>query len=536
MAIIDIQPRSAETPSTWTRMRRAFGAAGDVRSTFAALQEAITRTAVGAAKTSLRLGSVASQLKRTNAALSEMLRLAGGLTDEIKRVAVSSHEADQAASEMSRLTAEGRTLSSQGSASTEQLQTQMRQTVERIDRLFGDVQAIMQVSKVIDDIARQTQLLSFNASIEAARAGEQGRGFAVVAKEVGMLAEGTAQRTREIKSLLDNITADLGPAREAVEKSEGLVETAAEQSHAVGQAMNRLAKLSTDVAGHMQSISTTVNQQRMGVEDVFAKLQAATDSVETISADAEAMTAATFQLSELTEDTFQHFARNDAGTIFNRCLAHARELARRSTKIFEDAIDSGKCSLQDVTEFDYKEIKGAEIRSLAHLFDVSRVPSSGFTPPKYHTRYDAHVDVALKTAMDDIKSRESVMTFALLIDLNSYGPIHNSEYCKDWVGIPEKDLVGNRIKRFFFDQRVLVRGARVGLGTAGAALPNQSRREDFVRAGCPMTEDAGSTEEFLVQTYARDTGAIVTVITAPVFVKGQRWGAVLLGWNSDGSR
>jgi methyl-accepting chemotaxis protein len=35
-----------------------------------------------------------------------------------------------------------------------------------------------------------------------------------------------------------------------------------------------------------------------------------------------------------------------------------------------------------------------------------------------------------------------------------------------------------------------------------------------------------------VQTYARDTGAIVTALTAPVFVKGERWGAVLLGWNA----
>ena len=33
----------------------------------------------------------------------------------------------------------------------------------------------------------------------------------------------------------------------------------------------------------------------------------------------------------------------------------------------------------------------------------------------------------------------------------------------------------------------------------------------------------------LVQTYARDTGAIVTVLTVPLFVKQRRWGAVLLG-------
>ena len=185
--------------------------------------------------------------------------------------------------------------------------------------------------------------------------------------------------------------------------------------------------------------------------------------------------------------------------------------------------------------FEYKEIRGAQIRSLAHLFDVSHVPSGGFEPPKYHTRYDAVVDVALQEVMDEIKAREPEMIFALLIDLNSYGPIHNSEYCRDWTGVPAKDLVGNRIKRFFTDQRVLVRGARVGLSRA-AALPNQATREDFLRAGCQLTEAPGAADEFLVQTYARDTGAIVTVLTVPLFVKHQRWGAVLLGWNADGSR
>src|SRR5687768_1983371 len=237
----------------------------------------------------MRLGSVSAQLGHAREALDEMLRTSGALNEDVQRIQVAARHTDAAASEMKRVAGDGRGLGLEAEESSRQLQAQMRATVERIDRLFDNVQAVLQASKVIDDIARQTQLLAFNASIEAARAGEQGRGFAVVAREVGTLAESSAQRTAEIKSLLERVTSDLAPAREAMGRSEGLVDDTAGHARSLGRAMEKLATLSDDVASHMRSISGAVGQQREGIEDVFMRLKSATEAVRAMDDDARAI-------------------------------------------------------------------------------------------------------------------------------------------------------------------------------------------------------------------------------------------------------
>ena len=91
------------------------------------------------------------------------------------------------------------------------------ETSKKIKRLSESSQKISKVVSLIGNFTTQTQLLALNASIEATRAGEYGRGFSVVADEVRSLARQSADATREIEKLVQDIQSETGAVSTAMD-------------------------------------------------------------------------------------------------------------------------------------------------------------------------------------------------------------------------------------------------------------------------------------------------------------------------------
>jgi len=508
------------------------GGSAQLNQDLVVLEKVINRSAAGAARTSVRVQGLAREIDQILTSTRAIQETLEGLGANISQSASAAEEGAESTRRMADLTLQGRQESDQAVSTVRELQQQTQITSERLESLMGHILKVNEVSTVIGEIADRTGMLSLNAAIEAAHAGAAGRGFAVVADEVRKLADRTSRQTQEIADLLEAIRKDLDPAREAMDRSLNLASETRSQVEAVEQRFSGIANLAESTAGNVSSIALTSMAEREAAQTLVDASGRLIESTGMLKTGADALAQDAFSLSHLSEEGHRHLAPYDTGSLFHRALGLARELATTSAGILEAPVAEGRLREADLLALDYREIRGSEIHGLSRFFNVLHVPPEGFTPPKYRTAYDALVEQPLQEAFDRILDVEPRLTFALVIDLNSYAPSHNRRFSQDWAGQPDKDLAGNRVKRFFTDNLVLVRGARHGLGEAAEALSDRARRPDFQRVA-DLGENPSGRLDFLVQTYARDTGAIITVITVPLHVCGQRYGASLLGWSSD---
>ena len=77
-----------------------------------------------------------------------------------------------------------------------------KEILSQIGMLAEETKLVKDTVSLINDVAEESNLLSFNASIEAARAGASGAGFMVVAEEIRKLAEQSLTASKRIE---DNI-------------------------------------------------------------------------------------------------------------------------------------------------------------------------------------------------------------------------------------------------------------------------------------------------------------------------------------------
>ncbi len=408
----------------------------------------------------------------------------------------------------------------------------VRETVQHAESYVSATTAAgdraAKILDLIDAISSETTLLSLNAAIEAAHAGDAGAGFGVIADEIRRLAEGTSQATSEIAGVIAGVAEASGSMSRttaaAVAQTAGVFDETTRMQGTVGELRNELngtLQQASEVAG-------VVEQQLAALAQVRTATQMALRRVE--SDTVAATDSRRLELALLGMRAHGLAARRPLGIVAESIRSLGHSVAEQMDAVFDAVIARRELRLDDFFDTSYVELKGPLIARLGRLFDVSRVPESGFNPPKFETRYDRFVEDGIDAIIDASVSRHPAIKAMFAVDLNGFCFGHYRDCRRDWTGVRTTDLDHNRIKRFFEDDLSL-RCSRVGLGAGADDLARRTAYATFRERSCALTLDG--ERPWAIYTYARDTGIVYNDLSVALYAQRRRIGTIRIIYDAD---
>lgn len=248
--------------------------------------------------------------------IEKLREIVSDIQNTAENVAASSSELSSSAEEMSQGATEQASSAEEASSSMEEMAANIKQNADNAvqtekiavqassdadqsgSAVTETVLAMREIAgkiSIIEEISRQTHMLSLNATIEAAKAQEYGKGFAVVASEVRALAERSRTSAEEINSLASS-------SLKTAEKA--------------GEMLTRLVPDIEKTAALVQEITAACHEQNSGASQINDAIQQLDQVIQKNASMSEEMAATAEELSsqaELLQHTMSFFRVQQGG-------------------------------------------------------------------------------------------------------------------------------------------------------------------------------------------------------------------------------
>ena len=150
---------------------------------------------------------------------------------------------------------------------------QMTELTAAMRNIIDSSLQIAKITKMMESIAFQTNILALNASVEAAHAGQAGRGFAVVANEVRALAAKSADAAKDAADLIQKCTDQVQKGSKIVSQTNEILCGIEERSARLHGIMNQI-----DTSAAEQALA--ISQITQGLSQVSSVVQSNAQSAE----------------------------------------------------------------------------------------------------------------------------------------------------------------------------------------------------------------------------------------------------------------
>ena len=303
---------------------------------FAAIKKAIEHTVFSLNHTLQTINTAAEQVSTGASQVSSGAQaLASGSTEQassVEELSVTVTKVAEQAAENSENVKIATQYVEKAGTDVETGNEHMGQLTEAMMEINSASSQIANITKVIEDIAFQTNILALNAAIEAARAGNAGKGFAVVADEVRNLAAKSAEAARQTSELIKDSVDTVSKGTQITTQTAQILLDIREKTKLVIESIIKIDDASAEQAAAIEQIKQGLNQ-------VSSVVQTNAATAEENSATSEEMSA---QAVTLQEEVGKFKLKNGYVKDSFASIAPLREPAKADTAFMEVAASLGK--------------------------------------------------------------------------------------------------------------------------------------------------------------------------------------------------
>ncbi|RKN85390.1 methyl-accepting chemotaxis protein [Paenibacillus ginsengarvi] len=183
--------------------------AQEVLNTASELSDASRKTSISAKEIAVATEEIASGASSLAVEAERGSDLTGTINVKVGHVVEANAMMETAAAEVQTASRKGADYMSELITKTGTTEEMIRSMADKVEKLQESTSSIRKILDMLDNITKQTNILSLNATIEAARAGAAGKGFMVVADEIRKLADQSRQSIDVVAQITAKIQTEM---------------------------------------------------------------------------------------------------------------------------------------------------------------------------------------------------------------------------------------------------------------------------------------------------------------------------------------
>jgi len=269
--------------------------AQEVLATAAELSDASKKTAVSAKEIAVATEEIASGASSLAVESERGNELTHNISMQMKTVIEANTVMGAAASTVQQSSEQGIHYMSELIGKTNATEAMTRDMVEKVDNLKESTRSIRKILDVLNNLTKQTNILSLNATIEAARAGAAGKGFMVVADEIRKLADQSRQSIAIVGQVTETIQKEIDETVNALSNAYPIFQ---EQIQSVKEA----DAIFKEVQSHMNGFVVQLSEVTDSIDNLNSSQVVLSDAMSNVSAVAEESSATSQEVASLSAE------------------------------------------------------------------------------------------------------------------------------------------------------------------------------------------------------------------------------------------